>query len=91
MRLLPLLVLAGLLAVCTGCGLVHETARMFQPNSKDYSDFDIDDGKMTDEWSIAGQEGRGDTPMSREKDGLTDILSSDKARRIARNLGTDSP
>jgi hypothetical protein len=29
--------------------------------------------------------------MTREKDGLTDILSSDKARRIARNLGTDSP
>jgi hypothetical protein len=91
MRLLPLFVFAALLSLGMGCGLVHETARMFQPNSQDYSDFDIDDGKMTDEWSVAGQEGRGDTPMTREKDGLTDILSSDKARRIARNLGTDSP
>jgi len=81
------LALGCLLLVVSGCGIVQETARMFQPTSSDYSDFDIDDGKATDEWSVAGREGRGDMPVSREKDGLTDLLSSDKARRIA----PDSP
>ncbi|HBH53760.1 MAG TPA: hypothetical protein DDY91_17880 [Planctomycetaceae bacterium] len=91
MRPLTPLAVGCLMLVVSGCGIVQETTRMFQPNGADYSDFDIDDGKATDEWSIAGREGRGDMPMAREKDGLTDIISSDKARRIARNLGTDSP
>lgn len=81
--------------VCHGCGLAQmgqDTARMFTPNGRDSNDGDdIYDGRMTDEWSVAGKEGRGDRPIEREADGLTKYLSSDKARRIGRNLGTDAP
>ena len=44
-----------------------------------------------DDWLVAGGVGRGETKLDRESDGLTPYLSSDKARRIARNLGTDAP
>jgi len=79
--------------IWTGCGLKHmarDTAHMFSPSTGDYAS-DVDDGQLQDEWSVAGREGRGETKLDREADGLTPFLSSDKARRIARNLGTDSP
>ncbi len=85
------LILAGSFS---GCGLAqmgHDTARLFTPSTGDYGDGDVHDGKSVDEWSVAGSEGRGDKPIDRESDGLTKYVSSDKARRIARNLGTDSP
>lgn len=90
-RMIWLWVVAPL--VWSGCGLAQmgrDTARMFTPNTGDYSS-DVDDGQFQDEWSVAGREGRGETKLDRESDGLTPYLSSDKARRIARNLGTDSP
>ena len=69
----------------------RDTARMFTPSTGDYGDNDVYDGRSSDDWSFSGREARGDRPLDHEADGLTRFVSSDKARRIGRNLGTDSP
>lgn len=88
----PLIVVAC--GLSSGCGLLEwgrDTARVFTPRGTDYDKDDIYDSRAVDDWSSVGREGRGDSPIDKESDGLTPYLSSDKARRIARNVNVDSP
>lgn len=79
--------LAGGCAVAdAGKSLADATARMFTPNPKDYMD---DTDQKIDEWSSVGSEGRGDRARDRESDGLTGLITSQKAQGIERNLGVD--
>lgn len=96
MRVVTLLLLTVPLAACgSGCGLLGagrklgaSMTHMMKPNARDYEETDVD-STGTDAWSQVGVEARGHQPFEHESDGLTNLVSSPKARRINRNLGID--
>ena len=94
MRRLSYAVFCILLALQSGCEMLKEgrltatrAINSFRPNLRDYAD-NANDENYVDEWSQA-QEARGDRPVEKESDGLTNLTSSPKARAINRSLGID--
>lgn len=80
----------------TGCGIIQAGKditragfRQFSPKTKDYADPTEYGQEEPDEWEFVGTEARGGLAREKESDGLTQWLSSPKARSIERNLGYD--
>lgn len=95
-RLVSLVVLSGVPAMLSGCVLVEsvqdmgrQTQRVFTFRPADYRDLTEEE---TDDWTEdVGREGRGNQPMQKteEPDWMRNLLSSEKARSIERNVGIE--